>query len=301
MGVRRIAAALSITLMIASALSLFVRGLDFGIDFTGGVVVEVGYPDAIDLNEVRGVLGEHGFGDAIVQYFGASNDVLIRLPPSDAADSARLSNEVYAALRSGGTEVDLRRVEFVGPQVGEELTINGGLAMLWALGLIFLYIVFRFHWKFSAGAVAALMHDVLITLGVFSVLQIEFDLSVLAAVLAVIGYSLNDTIVVFDRCRENFRRKTGGDEPAVINYSINEMLSRSVVTSGTTLIVLIALFFLGGETLTGFSLALIVGIVIGTYSSIYVAGSFSLALGLKRNDLIPEELPQAMDDSGAQV
>ncbi len=301
MGVRRLAAIVSIVLMLGSAASLMVKGLNFGIDFTGGVVVEVGYPEAVDLNDVRSVLAGHAFGDVIVQYFGASNDVLIRLPPSDAADSARLSNEVYAALRSEGADVDLRRVEFVGPQVGEELTINGGLAMIWALSCIFLYIVFRFHWKFSAGAVAALVHDVLITLGVFSFLQIEFDLSVLAAVLAVIGYSLNDTIVVFDRCRENYRRKTGGNEVEVMNRSINEMLSRTLMTSGTTMIVLLALYFLGGETLAGFSTALIVGVLIGTYSSIYVAGSFSLALGLKRNDLIPEELPQAMDDSGAQV
>ena len=227
--------------------------------------------------------------------------MLIRLPPSDSGDAAQLSNRVYAALKDDGSEVDLRRVEFVGPQVGEELTVDGGLAMIWALGCIFLYIVFRFHWKFSSGAVAALVHDVMIVLGAFSLLDIEFDLSVLAAVLAVIGYSLNDTIVVFDRCRENYRRKGGGSEVEVMNRSINEMLSRTLMTSVTTLLVLSALYLLGGEALTGFSLALIIGVVVGTYSSIYVAGNASLSLGLRREELIPPPPPEGLDDSGAQV
>ncbi len=301
MGNRRWAAVLSGLLLLVSLASLTTRGLNFGIDFTGGVVVEVGYPQAVELNSVRERLAASGFEAAIVQHFGASDDVLIRLPPSDASDAASLSNEVYAALRADGAQLELRRVEFVGPQVGEELTVDGGLAMIWALACIFLYVVFRFHWKFSAGAVAALVHDVLVTLGVFSVVGIEFDLSVLAAVLAVIGYSLNDTIVVFDRCRENYRRKNGGNEVEVMNRSINEMLSRTLMTSGTTLIVLCSLFFLGGEALNGFSLALIVGVLVGTYSSIYVAGSSSLALGLQRGDLIPQEAPAPLDDSGAQV
>ena len=301
MGVRKLAGLTSIALVLVSLALVMIRGLNFGIDFTGGVAVEVGYPQAVELDTVRAKLARHGFGDAVVLHFGASDDVLIRLPPSDAADAAMLSDQVYQALRSEGDEIDLRRVEFVGPQVGEELTVDGGLAMIWALACIFLYIVFRFHWKFSAGAVAALIHDVVIVLGVFSLLRIEFDLSVLAALLAVIGYSLNDTIVVFDRCRENFRRKTGGDEVEVVNRSINEMLSRTLMTSGTTLIVLVALYVLGGEALEGFSFALIIGIVVGTYSSIYVAGNFSLAIGLMRGDLIPPPPPEGLDESGAQV
>lgn len=301
MGARKIAAAFSALLIILSIASLATRGLDFGIDFTGGVLVEVAYPDSVELNEVRDVLAQNDFEDAIVQYFGASNDVLIRLPPRPAVDASELSSEVYSALEAAGQQVELRRVEFVGPQVGEELTVDGGLAMLWALGCIFLYIVFRFHWKFSAGAVLALTHDVIIVLGVFAVLGVEFDLSVLAAILAVIGYSLNDTIVVFDRCRENYRRKGSGGEVEVMNRSINEMLSRTLMTSMTTLLVLLALYLLGGKALTGFSLALIVGVVVGTYSSTYVAGSASLSLGLRREELIPPPPAEGLDDNGAQV
>ncbi|MGJ8669069.1 MAG: protein translocase subunit SecF [Oceanococcus sp.] len=301
MGMRKQAAVLSLVLVVLSAAVLLTRGLNFGIDFTGGVLVEVAYPESVELDSVREVLAANGFEDAVAQYFGASNDVLIRLPPSESGDAAQLSNQVYAALKADGAEVDLRRVEFVGPQVGEELTVDGGLAMIWALGCIFLYIVFRFHWKFSAGAVAALVHDVMIVLGAFSLLRIEFDLSVLAAVLAVIGYSLNDTIVVFDRCRENYRRKGGGTEVEVMNRSINEMLSRTLMTSVTTLLVLLALYLLGGKALSGFSLALIIGVVVGTYSSIYVAGNASLSLGLRRDELIPPPPTEDLDDNGAQV
>ncbi len=300
LGARKLAGALSVLAVLAAIALLFTRGLNLGIDFTGGVLVEVGYPQAVELSEVRAVLESNDFGDAIVQHFGASDDVLIRLPPRDSVDAAQLSNAVYAALRSSGAELELRRVEFVGPQVGEELTVDGGLAMIWALACIFLYVVFRFHWKFSAGAVAALVHDVMIVLGLFSLFAVEFDLSVLAAVLAVIGYSLNDTIVVFDRCRENYRRKGGGNEVEVMNRSINEMLSRTLMTSGTTLLVLTALYVLGGEALAGFSLALLIGVVVGTYSSIYVAGNVSLALGLTRENLIVP-VQESLDDSGAQV
>lgn len=300
LGARKLAGALSVLAVLAAIALLFTRGLNLGIDFTGGVLVEVGYPQAVELSEVRAVLESNDFGDAIVQHFGASDDVLIRLPPRDSVDAAQLSNAVYAALRSSGAELELRRVEFVGPQVGEELTVDGGLAMIWALACIFLYVVFRFHWKFSAGAVAALVHDVMIVLGLFSLFAVEFDLSVLAAILAVIGYSLNDTIVVFDRCRENYRRKGGGNEVEVMNRSINEMLSRTLMTSGTTLLVLTALYVLGGEALAGFSLALLIGVVVGTYSSIYVAGNVSLALGLTRENLIVP-VQESLDDSGAQV
>ena len=300
LGVRRITAAVSILLVLLSLASLATRGLNFGIDFTGGVLVEVDYPQAVELDAVRSTLDAGGFPGAVVQNFGSASDVLVRLLPQAEKSSAELSAEILGVLQAAEPQVELRRIEYVGPQVGEELAINGGLAMIWALGCIFLYIVLRFHWKFSAGAVAALVHDVILTLGAFSLFQWDFDLPVLAAVLAVIGYSLNDTIVVFDRCRENFRRKGSGDEVDMMNGAINEMLSRTLMTSTTTLLVLGALLLIGGEALTGFSTALILGVVIGTYSSTYVAGASSLALGLKRTDLIPVEIEEG-DESGARV
>ena len=287
MSRRRFAVMFSSVMLVVSILSLTFRGLEFGIDFTGGTVVEVGYPQAVDLEPVRATLYRAGFEGAVVQHFGTAHDVLIRIAPRDDIDKAELSNRALDALRARDSTVELRRVEFVGPQVGEELTEQGGLAMLIALGAIFLYVMFRFEWKFSAGAVVALFHDVLITLGVFSVLGLDFNLTVLAALLAVIGYSLNDTIVVFDRIRENFRRMRRGTSEAVINRSLNQMLSRTLMTSLTTLLVLIALFTLGGELIHGFATALIIGVVIGTYSSIYVASTFTLWLGAQKADLMP--------------
>ena len=287
MSRRRIAVLFSAAMLAVSILSLAIRGLEFGIDFTGGTLVEVGYPSAVDLEPVRATLDRAGFEGAVVQHFGTAQDVLVRLAPRDDVDKAELSNRAFDALRARDPAVDLRRVEFVGPQVGEELTEQGGLAMLIALGAIFLYVMFRFEWKFSAGAVAALFHDVLITLGVFSVLGLSFDLTVLAAVLAVIGYSLNDTIVVFDRIRENFRRMRRGTPVSIVNRSLNQTLSRTLMTSLTTLLVLIALFFLGGELIHGFATTLIIGVVIGTYSSIYVASSLTLRLGVQKADLMP--------------
>ena len=287
MSRRRFAVMFSSVMLVVSILSLAVRGLEFGIDFTGGTVVEVGYPQAVDLEPIRATLYRAGFEGAVVQHFGTAHDVLIRIAPRDDIDKAELSNRAFDALRARDSTVELRRVEFVGPQVGEELTEQGGLAMLIALGAIFLYVMFRFEWKFSAGAVVALFHDVLITLGVFSVLGLDFNLTVLAALLAVIGYSLNDTIVVFDRIRENFRRMRRGTSEAVINRSLNQMLSRTLMTSLTTLLVLIALFTLGGELIHGFATALIIGVVIGTYSSIYVASTFTLWLGAQKADLMP--------------
>ena len=287
MSRRRFAVVFSSALLVISILSLAIRGLAFGIDFTGGTLVEVGYPSAVDLEPVRATLNRAGFEGAVVQHFGTAQDVLVRLAPRDDVDKAELSNRAFDALRARDPAVDLRRVEFVGPQVGEELTEQGGLAMLIALGAIFLYVMFRFEWKFSAGAVAALFHDVLITLGIFSVLGLDFDLTVLAAVLAVIGYSLNDTIVVFDRIRENFRRMRRGTSESIINRSLNQTLSRTLMTSLTTLLVLIALFFLGGELIHGFATTLIIGVVIGTYSSIYVASTCTLWLGVRKADLMP--------------
>lgn len=287
MAQRKLAIIFSSVLLLISMISFGVRGLNYGIDFTGGTLIEVGYPQSVDLVTVRNDLAEAGFSGAIVQYFGTTHDVLVRLAPRKDLSEAELSSSILRVLRqSGGEDMQLRRVEFVGPQVGEELTEQGGLAMLIALGAILLYVSVRFLWKFSLGAVAALFHDVVITIGFFSVLGLEFDLTVLAAVLAVIGYSLNDTIVVFDRVRENFRTMRKGTPVDIFNASLNQTLSRTLMTSLTTLLVLIALFFLGGELIHEFATALIVGVVIGTYSSIYVAGTTALALGVIKSDLL---------------
>lgn len=284
---RRVAVMFSAALLAVSVLSLAFRGLEFGIDFTGGTLVEVGYPRAVALEPVRATLRGAGFEGAVVQHFGTAQDVLIRIAPREDVDRSELSDRAFDALRAGDSAVELRRVEFVGPQVGEELTEQGGLAMLIALGAIFLYVMFRFEWKFSAGAVAALFHDVIVTLGIFSVLGLDFDLTVLAAILAVIGYSLNDTIVVFDRIRENFRRMRRGTPTSIINRSLNQTLSRTLMTSLTTLLVLVALFFLGGELIHGFATTLIIGVLVGTYSSIYVASVCTLRLGVQKADLMP--------------
>lgn len=291
---RRVTATLSILAIIISIVSLSTRGLNLGIDFTGGVLLEVGYPEAADLAQIRGTLGVEGFGEAQVQNFGTARDVMIRLLPREGMDSSQLGEEILQVLRASGADVSLRRVEFVGPQVGEELTEDGGLAMLFALLMILGYIMFRFQWKFAVGAVVALVHDVTITLGIFSVFQIPFDLSVLAAILAVIGYSLNDTIVLFDRVRENFRRMRRGTADAIMNSSINQILGRTLITSLTTLLVLTALVWLGGEAVRGFATALIIGVVVGTYSSIYTAGATALALQVSPVDLMP---PKKLEDA----
>lgn len=288
MGQRKLAMLFSGLLLLVSVISFGVRGLNYGIDFTGGTLIEVGYPEIADLVQVRSDLATAGFSGATVQYFGTPHDLLVRLAPRADLSEAELSSSILRVLRiSGGDDMQLRRVEFVGPQVGEELTEQGGLAMLIALGAILVYVSLRFLWKFSLGAVAALFHDVIITIGFFSVLGLEFDLTVLAAVLAVIGYSLNDTIVVFDRVRENFRTMRKGTAVEIFNASLNQTLSRTVMTSLTTLLVLVALFFLGGELIHEFSTAMIVGVVIGTYSSIYVASTSALALGVIKADLLP--------------
>jgi preprotein translocase subunit SecF len=296
MGRRRLAAVFSAVLIIVAIASLFARGLSFGIDFTGGTLIEVAYPDAVDLGGIRDVLQDAGYGDAQVQHFGTARDVLIRVAPRQDRASALISEEIVSSLKNADAAIEMRRQEFVGPQVGEELTEQGGLAMLYALIGILIYVALRFEYRFSLGAVAALVHDVIITLGVFSLLQIEFDLTVLAALLAVIGYSLNDTIVVFDRIRENFRKMRKGTPEQVMNTSINQTLSRTLMTSFTTLLVLLAMFFLGGEIIHSFALALIVGVFIGTYSSIFVAGSSALALGVSKADLMPVEKEGAKVD-----
>ena len=303
MAKRKLAMFFSTALIAISLLSILMRGLSLGIDFTGGTLVEVGYKEAVELSKVRSVLAESGFGDATVQHFGTPRDVLVRLAPGGEEDSAAISTKAFAELnRAAGGDAELRRVEFVGPQVGGELAEDGGLAMLYALIGILVYVALRFEWRFSLGSVIALIHDVIITVGIFSLFQIEFDLPVLAAVLAVIGYSLNDTIVVFDRIRENFRKMRKGSSEEIINSSINQTLSRTLVTSGTTLLVLIALFVFGGEIIHGFSLALIVGIVVGTYSSIYIASTAALMLGVSKADLMPVKKEAAnIASDGSQV
>lgn len=288
MGQRKLALIFSGVLLLVSLVSVGVRGLNYGIDFTGGTLIEVGYPESADLGQVRVDLAAAGFPEATVQYFGTTRDVLVRLAPRDDLSKAELSSNILRLLKkNGGDDMQLRRVEFVGPQVGEELTEQGGLAMLIALGAILIYVSLRFQWKFSLGAVAALFHDVIVTIGFFSVLGLEFDLTVLAAILAVIGYSLNDTIVVFDRVRENFRTMRKGTAVQIFNASLNQTLSRTIITSLTTLLVLVALFFLGGELIHEFATALIVGVIIGTYSSIYVASTSAIALGVMKADFMP--------------
>jgi len=299
LGHRRIAVAISVVLVLVALGLLFARGLNFGIDFTGGTLVEVGYPEAVELDPIREQLEASGFERATVQYFGTSRDVLIRLPPrADDPEQSALSNEVLRALSSGGPSgVELRRVEFVGPAVGEELREQGGLAMIYALFGILIYIAVRFEWRFAVGAVLALVHDVVLTLGFFALTQIEFDLAVLAAVLAVIGYSLNDTIVVYDRIRENFRvlRKEGTE--FVMNNAVNKTLARTIVTSLTTLIVLVALLVLGGAALNSFALALIVGVIVGTHSSIFIAAAAALMLGVDRKVLLPVKKEGAEEET----
>jgi preprotein translocase subunit SecF len=295
MGRRRIAVATSIIFIVVAVGSLVERGLNFGVDFTGGLLLEVGYEQPADLAAIRRQLAEEGFPDAQAQNFGSASDVLIRTLPREDTDSAKLGQQILEVLQAQDASVELRRVEFVGPQVGEELTERGGTAMIFALLMILGYIMFRFQWKFAVGSVAALVHDVVIVVGIFSLLQLPFDLSVLAAILAVIGYSLNDTIVVFDRIRENFRTIRRGSAEEIMNVSINQMLGRTIITSFTTLLVLLSLFFLGGEAVRGFATALIIGIVIGTYSSIYTASTAALALNVSPADLLETTREEEVD------
>jgi len=277
-------------LILISVGSLATRGLNFGLDFTGGTLIELGYSHPVDLTIVRSTLETSGFPEAVAQHFGTARDILIRIAPREGKSDADISSTVMSALRNvDDGEVTMRRVEFVGPQVGDELANDGGLAMIYALICILIYVGFRFEYRFAIGSVAALVHDVLITLGVFSLFQLDFDLTVLASILAVIGYSLNDTIVVFDRIRENFRKMRKGSSVDIVNASLNQTLSRTIMTSITTLLVLMALFIVGGELIHGFATALIIGVVVGTYSSIYVASSSALSMGISKEDLMPVE------------
>ncbi len=297
---RKPAAFFSAILLIVSIGSIFTNGLNLGLDFTGGTLIEVRYEQDADRDAVQKQLEQAGFVKTVVQYFGTSKDLTIRLAPQTDRKADEIGNDVLSALRAeSDSKVTMRRIEFVGPAVGDELAEDGGLAMLVALIFIMIYVSVRFEWKFALGSVAALAHDVFITLGFFSLIGMEFNLTVLAALLAVIGYSLNDTIVVFDRIRENFLKLRKSDSEKIVNSSLNQTLARTLMTSITTLLVLLALFFLGGELIHGFATALIAGVFIGTYSSIYVASNVALALGITKDDLMPIEVEKEGADQDA--
>ena len=313
LGYQKPALTLSAVLLLIGIVSIIFRGLNFGIDFTGGTLVELSYQETVQIQDVRESLEGNDVQDAVVQYFGTSKDIMIRLPVSVEGSSAALSDKLTEILRgeipetvtegttttkaqqcvsAGNTtpqdcHVQVKRVEFVGPQVGDELTEQGGLAMIYALIGILLYVGWRFEWRFALGSVVALVHDVLFTLGIFSIFQVEFSLPVLAAVLAIIGYSLNDTIVVFDRIRENFRKMRKSDSFTIMNTSLNQTLRRTVLTSVTTMVVVLTLLIVGGDLIRGFSFALCIGVLVGTYSSIFVASPFVLLLGISREDMLP--------------
>lgn len=293
MGLRKYAVIFSSLLLAVSVWSLYSQGLVLGLDFSGGTQIEVGYEQPADVSELRQQLAIAGFENPVVVHFGSETDVLIRL--QGEPDQA-LSEKVLAVLKSSGDQLELRRVDFVGPQIGDELREDGGLGMLTALAVVMLYVAIRFQLKFSIGAVLALVHDVIITLGIFSLARLEFDLTVLAAVLAVVGYSLNDTIVVSDRIRENFRKIRQASPVDVINESLSQTLWRTINTSVTTMLVLSALFFIGGELIHNFAIALMIGVGIGTYSSMYVAASIMLTLNLDREDLLEHVEGELVDD-----
>ena len=293
MGIRKYAVIFSALLLTVSAWSLYSQGLVLGLDFSGGTQIEVGYDSPADVGALREKLENSGFKNPVVVHFGSETDVLIRL---QGEPDQKLAEQMVEVLKTDGQEIDLRRVDFVGPQIGEELREDGGLGMLAALAVVMLYVAVRFQLKFSIGAVLALAHDVIITLGIFSLARFEFDLTVLAAILAVVGYSLNDTIVVSDRIRENFRKIRKASSIEVINESLSQTLWRTINTSATTMLVLLALFFIGGELIHNFAIALMIGVGIGTYSSIYVAATVMLALNVDREDLLETVEGELVDD-----
>jgi preprotein translocase subunit SecF len=295
MSYQKPAVAISLILIVTSFFMVFSRGLNFGIDFTGGIIIEAEFEQESNLQDIRDLLDANEFQNALVQNFGSPNDVLIRLEPQENMDGGAVRDQILSLLTSIDSSAELLRIEFVGPQVGQDLTEQGSLAMLFALIMIFIYVTFRFKWKFALGALAALVHDVIILIGFFALFQRNFDLTILAAVLATIGYSLNDTIVVYDRIRENFRVMRGEAPLAITNQSITQMLGRTIITSGTTLLVLLALFFLGGETVSGFALALIVGIFVGTYSSIFIACALVLSLRISNEDFMERKVEEIDD------
>lgn len=286
---------MSIILIVVSAFSLMTKGLNLGIDFTGGIQIEISFETAPNIENVRSNLASGGYDDAIVQNSGSSQDLMVRIPPRNGVDNKKIGEDVIGMLQVSENSVTLKSSEYISAQVGEELTEQGGLAMIFALIMIMIYIVFRFQWKFSIGAVLALIHDVMITLGIFSFFQLTFDLSVLAAILAVVGYSLNDTIVIFDRIRENFRSMRTAQTLDILNSAITQTIKRTIITSSTTLLVLLSLYVFGGSSLEGFSIALIVGVLIGTYSSIFVASTSIFYLDISTTDLIPVKREEVDD------
>ena len=299
MSWRRVAFAVSLTLMLISAISLAVRGLNWGLDFSGGTLVEIGFDRVVDPEAIRADLESKGYKEAVVQQFGTDREIVVRVPPQSEGDQSKLGDQVFASVAAGFEGATLRQSSFVGPAVGDELAEDGGLAMLAALAMILAYVMFRFTRQFAIGAVVALFHDVLITLGCFSVFGWTFDLPSLAAVLAVIGYSINDTIVIADRIRENIRGIRKMEIADIIDISTNQTLGRTLMTSGTTLFVVLALLFLGGEMIRGFAIALTIGIVVGTYSSIYIAAAIALVMKVNREDLLPpakEKEPGTTDE-----
>ncbi|MFA7095223.1 MAG: protein translocase subunit SecF [Gammaproteobacteria bacterium] len=298
LGQRKYALALSLVMIVVSLVSMVVRGFNFGLDFTGGTLIEVVYEKPVELDEVRATLSDAGFDEAVVQHFGTTREVMVRLAPRAEEDSKEVSARAYNALSQAAPgQVEMRRVEFVGPQVGEELREQGGLAMLIALFGILTYVWMRYERRMAIGAILALVHDPIIILGVFSLWQIEFDLTVLAAVLAVLGYSVNDTIVVFDRIRENFRKVRKGSTADIINLSVNETLSRTIMTGVTVLLILLPMLFFGGSTLFGFALSLTIGLFVGVFSTIYIASAAALLLGVSRADFAPVKKEGAEADS----
>jgi preprotein translocase subunit SecF len=289
LGKRRYWYAVSVLVIVGSFVAVVTRGLNFGIDFTGGVVIEAHFSQAPDLERVRASLNAGGLGDAVVQSFGTAQDVLVRLPPADNEAAREVTEQVRVALASVDAAVEIRRTESVGPQAGRELAEKGATALLMALLFIGVYVIMRFQWKFAVGAIVAVLHDPIVVIGMFAVTGMTFDLSVMAAILAVIGYSLNDTVVVFDRVRERLIQMRKASPQEVMDTAINETLSRTLLSSGTTSLVVVALVAFGGEALRPFGVALLVGIVVGTFSSIYVAGALALDLGLSQRDLMPPE------------
>ena len=293
MGIRKYAVIFSAILLSVSAWSLYTQGLALGLDFSGGTQIEVGYEQPANVGELRDKLSAAGFNNPVVVHFGSETDVLIRL---QGEPDQKLAEQIVEVLKGDGQQIELRRVDYVGPQIGEELREDGGLGMLTALAVVMLYVAIRFQLKFSIAAVLALVHDVIITLGIFSLARFEFDLTVLAAVLAVVGYSLNDTIVVSDRIRENFRKIRKATAIEVINESLSQTLWRTINTSVTTMLVLLALVFIGGELIHNFAIALMIGVGIGTYSSIYVAATVMLGLNVDREDLLEQVEGELVDD-----
>jgi preprotein translocase subunit SecF len=288
MGHNKLSMIVSVVLTIASIVLLATRGLNFGLDFTGGTLVEVQFEQNVQLKEVRHAMATHGFPDVVAQNFGAKGDILLRMKPSKSSNAEQVGDKVMGVLKTLDKNVQMRRIEFVGPSVGNDLAEQGGLAIFAALGMILIYVAIRFEWRFAVGAVVALAHDTILTLGLFSLLRIQFDLTVVAGLLTLIGYSLNDTIVVSDRIRENFRKIRKGAPRDIINASITQVFSRTIITSATTAMVLAVLFFLGGNLIHSFATAMLFGIIVGTHSSIYVASSLALWLGVKKEDFMPK-------------